>query len=424
MRLMTPASAATWLLALSIAPGPPLSGQEVPDTLTVDDVVEAVRTANPSLAAARLAAAAATERIAPAGTLPDPMLSLGFMNRPVGDLGPGEPMTMNSVELMQSFPWPGTLRFARQRAEYLAEAGSWDAEEAAAGLISRAKLAYYELAVVDRSIDVMEETRALLRDFVEVSTARYAVGTGLQQDILQAQVAVAETTAELMMLAETRSAGQARLNALMGRATDAPVPALHLSPPGPELPPVDALAARAMDLRPAILGASERVRAAQSGVRVAERQTRPMLSVGVSYGQRPRFDDMASVMLGVSLPIRAGSRQVPERREMEAMLAMEQSREEDLLLETRATLTELRARAERARALYDLYHTSILPQAEASVESALSAYRVGGVDYMTLLSNQMTVNRFRIASLRLAADYRAAIAEMEALTGGEPGDES
>ncbi len=424
MRLMNPTRATSWLLAMSIALGVPLSGQQASDTLEIDEVVEAIRTANPSLAAARLVAVAALERVAPAGTLPDPMLSLGLMNRPVDDLGPDHPMTMNSIELMQSFPWPGTLGFARERAQFLAGAAARDAEEAEVVLISLAKTAYYGLAVVDRSLEVMEETRALLRDFVEVSTARYAVGTGLQQDILQAQVAVAEATADITMLAEARAAGQARLNALMGRAADGPIPALHLPDPGPEVPSVDALATQAMDSRPAILGARDRVRGAQSGVRVAERQSRPMLSLGVSYGQRPRFDDMASVMLGVSLPVRAGSRQAPERREMEAMLAMEQSREQDLILETRATLTELRSRAERARSLHELYRTSILPQAAAAVESALSAYRVGRVDYMTLLSNQMTVNRFQTESLRLAADFQAALAEIEALTGGEPGDES
>jgi outer membrane protein TolC len=55
------------------------------------------------------------------------------------------------------------------------------------------------------------------------------------------------------------------------------------------------------------------------------------------------------------------------------------------------------------------------------VESALSAYRVGSVDYMTLVENEMTVNRYEIEIVRLAAEYHRARAEIEALVGGDAG---
>ena len=80
-----------------------------------------------------------------------------------------------------------------------------------------------------------------------------------------------------------------------------------------------------------------------------------------------------------------------------------------------------RTEAERARTLSDLYTTSVLPQARAAVESAISAYRVGGVDYMTLVANQMTVNRYAIRTVRLIADHHRAVAQIEALVGGDIG---
>lgn len=143
--------------------------------------------------------------------------------------------------------------------------------------------------------------------------------------------------------------------------------------------------------------------------------------VGLAWGQRPQFGDMGSLMLGVTLPIWAGRRQLPMRREMAAMQASEEAMARDLDNETFAMLTERRAEADRAWALSQLYRTSILPQARAAVESALSAYRVGRVDYMTLVESEMTVNRYEIELVRLAATYRQAEAELEALVGG--GDE-
>jgi len=110
---------------------------------------------------------------------------------------------------------------------------------------------------------------------------------------------------------------------------------------------------------------------------------------------------------------------------MLAVQVEQEARERSLYNETFARITEVRAQAERARSLSELYATSVLPQARAAVESALSAYRVGSVDYMTLVNNQLTVNRYEIETVRLVADYRRAVAELETLIGSdlEVGDE-
>ena len=129
-------------------------------------------------------------------------------------------------------------------------------------------------------------------------------------------------------------------------------------------------------------------------------------------------------MLGVSLPIWAKSRQLPLRREMEALRTLEDVRVAELHNETAAQLGALRAEANRARNLAALYEASILPQARAAVETALSAYRVGNVDFSTLVQSQMTVNRYSIEAVRLTADYHRTLASIEAQTGGVFGGES
>jgi outer membrane protein TolC len=126
---------------------------------------------------------------------------------------------------------------------------------------------------------------------------------------------------------------------------------------------------------------------------------------------------MASLMVGFSLPLRAGSRQRPLRREMEAMEAAKTADLRELYTETLAELTAARAEVDRAHRLSDLYASAILPQARASVEAALSAYRVGQVDYMTLVENEMTVNRYEIELVRITAQYHEAMARIESLTG-------
>ncbi|MDH3456766.1 MAG: TolC family protein [Gemmatimonadota bacterium] len=391
------------------------------DTLRLVDAVDIALDANPSLKAARLRADAAAERVPQAGAWHDPMLSFGLMNRPLSGFGTSEPMTMNSIQLTQRFPWPGQLGFKQQRARHLAAAEALDADEMERSLVARVSGLYFHLAYSDRAIAIMVETRDLLRNFLDVSSTRYTVGAGLQQDVLQAQVAVARMSEDITVMQQERIAMAARLNALLGRHAAVAIPGLVLLPPGNSLPRVDSLLTLATTTRPALLAAQARVEAAEAGYRQARRELYPEFMVSLAYSERPQFDDMATVMLGMTIPLFAGAKQLPMRREMAAMKATEEAMERDLLNETYATLTELRAEADRAHTLSRLYAEAILPQAAASVESALSAYRVGEVDYMTLVENEMTVNRYRIETARLAADYHRAVAELEALVGSPIG---
>lgn len=85
--------------------------------------------------------------------------------------------------------------------------------------------------------------------------------------------------------------------------------------------------------------------------------------------------------------------------------------------ETRGRIGEAYAALQRARRLSALYLTEILPQAEATVASSLAAYRAGGVDFMTLLENRMSVNRYQQEVAVLDAEQGQAWAELEMLTG-------
>jgi outer membrane protein TolC len=308
-------------MAILASPGNVVA-QQARDTLTISQALEIARTANPALQAVRLSADASAERIAPAGAWPDPQLSFGLMNHSL-DLGADQMMAMNSVQLVQRFPWPGKLGFAEQQARSLAEAARWESAESEAALLARVKAMYYQVAFMDRALAVMTNTRLLLREFHQASSALYAVGTGLQQDVLQAQVAIASMTEDITVMSQNRVAMTARLNGLLGRPPTVEVDALQLPPPGGGLPSVDSLMGIAVEQRPALHAARARAEAAEAGYRAARRAVYPDFAVTLGYGQRPQYDDLATIMVGISIPLWAGSRHMPLRREMEAVQAME-----------------------------------------------------------------------------------------------------
>jgi outer membrane protein, heavy metal efflux system len=389
------------------------------DTLRIAEALRIAHEANPMVRGARASATAARERVGPAGALPDPQLQLGLMNRMASDFGSTmDPMTMNQVQLMQMLPWPGKLGGAKRAARHSAAAAAADADEQDRMLAAQVRMAYYQIAYADRALAVMGRTRDLLRGFLDVSTTMYAVGSVVQQDVLRAQVEVARMSEELTRMAQERVAMGARLNALLGRPATSPIAALELPEPGEaELPVVDSLLAWAVSRRPALIAGGERVAAAEASLSAARRELYPDFSLGVAYQQRPQFPAMVSLMVGVNLPIFAGGKQLPMRREMAAMRDMASAELANLQNETMARIIETRARAVQDKNLIRLYRSSVVPQARAAVQASLSSYRVGRVTFMTLVDNQMTVNRYETETYRLLADYSQAVGELEALVG-------
>jgi outer membrane protein, heavy metal efflux system len=409
-----------WLAAANSAGG--VAGQDSgrSDTLRLSDALSVAAATNPMLRAARFAALAAGERVGPAGALPDPQLQFGLMNRMASVFGStADPMTMNQVQLMQMLPWPGKLGNARSAAAHSAVAARADAEDQTLMLAAQVRMAYFDVAAADRSLDVMRRTQGLLRDFLQVSTTMYAVGSAVQQDVLRAQVAVARMGEDITRMGQERVAMASRLNALLGRETPLPIPAVELPEPAESLPTVDSLSALALARRPALHAGTERVLAAQATLAAARRELYPDFQVGIAYQARPAYDNMISLMVGISLPIFAGARQLPMRREMVAMRDMSTAELSNLRNETIARIVETRARAARDADLVRLYRSSILPQARSAVQAALGSYRVGQVSFMQLVDNQMTVNQYEVETIRLLADYQQALGDLIALTGGE-----
>ncbi|HSJ09384.1 MAG TPA: TolC family protein, partial [Longimicrobiales bacterium] len=174
--------------------------------------------------------------------------------------------------------------------------------------------------------------------------------------------------------------------------------------------------------RPLLAQARTALSRARTEESLAARAIRPDLTLGVQYGQRSGIggaERMGSVMVGFSVPVYAGRRQLPMRDAAAAMTAMSAAELASAHAEVRARIVELRAELDRAHTLIALYRTEVLPQAEANVTAALSSYRVGRADFMTVLDAQMTVNGYAMELHALLAEYGGLVAELEMTVGRE-----
>lgn len=395
--------------------------RETHATLALGDLYGQVQRANPRIQAARALGRAAQARVPGASRPPDPQFQLGLMNYALPRLAPMPVLGMNQLQLMQMLPLGGKLALAGRVASATATATGYRADDVSWDLRTQTAMAFYDLYATDRGLDVARETLRLLRDIAATAEAMYRVGDGRQADVLRAQVEIARMVEDTLRMQAMRESMTARIDALLDRGPSAGLGAPIL-PVFPDSVPTRAwLDSVARGTRPLIRAGLEDVRAADESARLARKQIVPDLLVGVQYAQQGSemggTDRMGSLMLGASLPIFARSRQLQMRVEADALRLMAQADLATMRAETGGKIGEAYAALTRSRNLARLYRTTVLPQAEATVSSALSAYRVGSVDFMTLLDDRMTVNKYRQELNVLDADQGKAWAELEMLVG-------
>jgi len=348
------------------------------------------------------------------------VLQIGWMNYELPALRPMDAIGMVQLQLMQMVPVAGKLRLSGRIEGARADAVATRVDEVRLTLRARTAMAFFDLYAAEGALRVSSETRRLLEDIATVADRMYQVGEAQQADVLRARIEVARMDEDIVRMHTMRVIEQAALNALLLRPADSPV-GRPILPHFPETPaPLDSFVALADQVRPMLRAGMIEVDVADLQTRLADREIWPDLVVGVQYGQRGGLmgtERMGSLMVGASLPLFAGSRQLPMRTEARAMAAMAAGDLAAMRTETSGAIAATYATLQRSRRLAALYRASVLPQAEAMVASARAAYRVGGVPFMTLLEAQMTLNRYRQELFTLEADEGKAWAELEMLTG-------
>lgn len=410
------------MLALLIAAALPAAAQEAVDPQLAALLAEAEGN-NPDLQAARREGAAARSRIAPAGALDDPMLEAGVVNLPAESLSfRREDMTMKMIGFAQRLPYPGKRALRRDLAENEALAVESNLQELVNRVRRDVKVAYFELGFVDESLRLAERNRRVLEQYLSIAESRYSVGQGTQADVLKAQTQVSKMLEELIRLGRERPMLEAELNRAAGRgATPAAI-----NPPPAQAREValrlDELRAAGRESRPQLAAQRRMIDRGTKALELARRDYYPDFDVRVSYGQRDNFmdmrrEDMISFTVAINLPVWRESKRDPRVAEAGAMRDQASAMYQARLNELDAMLRQQVAGAEQSLKSVRLYESGLLPQARLTADASLAAYRVGRVDFFTLLDSRMTVFNAEVGYAASLAAFNKALAEIEFLVG-------
>ena len=401
----------------------PAFAQNVAATALGSLVAEALQN-NPELRAAAKETEAANQRVRPAGALEDPMLEAGFINLPIQPLRFNrEDMTMKMLGLSQKLPYPGKRALREQLAAKDAEMLGYGLSETGNRVAREVKFAYFDLALTDATVRLLQSNRKILEQFLHIAESRYSVGQAAQAEVLRAQTQLGRMSEELLRMERERPVAEAELLRLLGRRGGVEQIAVELPGLRDAALDLEALQQTALRQRPQLRGLQSAVERSAKAVDLARKEEQPDFDVRFSYGQRekdlmgtPRQDVM-SLTVAMNLPVWRGSKIEPRIAEAQAMreqsLEMQQAQQNEVL----AKLRQQVAITEQSRKSVHLYETAVLPQARLAVEAALSAYQVSRVDLLMLLDSQMSLYSYEINRARELVNFNKALAEIELLTG-------
>ncbi|MCB1555633.1 MAG: TolC family protein [Xanthomonadales bacterium] len=377
---------------------------------------------NPELRALQAEAEAAEARVQPAGALPDPMFGLRLegidADRP--NLLPGN-VGMTQYSVRQAIPLWGKRDLARDIASQEAIALHEERSATVLERLAETEQAYVRYWHADASLQVVDRLIDLIHSIEAVARERYALGLAPQQDAIRAQVAGTRLRAERIERAAVRDESAAQLNTGMGRPVDAALTA-PISEPAIDLP-VDArergLTAIRGQSHPMLRAQTAMANAADDAFDLQKRRRLPDLNVGVGLMQQGNRLESYELMFEVEIPFQ---RRALHEREREASLRRDaaQARVEHALSLLEARFGEAWARWVSARDRQRLYRDTLLPQTEANFASALASYRVGDVDFATLLESLEAWQGADLSRLDARRDELQGAAELRALIGSTP----
>ena len=374
---------------------------------------------NPEIQAARFRFDAATKRPSQVGTLPEPTArytNFG-VGHPFSRLNPSE-FAYQGFGVSQEIPFPGKLGLASEEAKREAEGQLQNYRSVILDVTSRLKVAYYEWLAVQKAIELTRKNGDLLSRFEEIARNRYTVGKGLQQDVLKAQLEVSSLERDIVMLDEKRHRVEAEIASLLA------VPSVSLGAPAEVQTSVFSMSlddlVKATNEAPRIRAEQKMVDARAVGINRSLKDFRPDFGVNLEWDHTGgNFPEHYMATVEVKIPIYYARKQRYALEESYSRLNEAKQNYRSAQQQAIFQVKDQYLAIQSSERILNLYKTTLLPQAQLTVDSAASAYEVGNIDFLSLVTNLTNLISLERQYYDEVARHEEALARLEPIVGKE-----
>jgi outer membrane protein TolC len=409
-------------LGILIAAGLALSAAgQTPDVrVSLRELTSEALKNNLEIVAAQKSYEAARQRPTQESSLPDPMMSLGYVSvgNPLPGAGLGSQVLSNiGVMYSQELPYPGKLKLRGEIASKEAEAAFQQYEAVQLGVISRLKQAYYRLQYTYAASDLLLRNRELLNKLVSMSEARYSVGKAPQQDVFKAQIQVSILETRLVKLEQERVRSEAEINSVLNRR-----PGTVIGRPEDVKPKVltvtlDELYAAAVQNSPMLRRDQKMIERSELAINSARKQYYPDVTLTGGYFNQGSMSPMYQFQASFKVPIYFWRKQRAGVNEQVSTLSQTRRTYEAAGQSLHYRIKDDYSMAQASSKLMKLYLETVVPQGNLALESSFSTYETGTVDFLSVLTNFTTVLDYEMNYYDEALNYSLALSRLEEMTG-------
>lgn len=377
-------------------------------------LVAAVLSRNPTVPAMQTAWEAAGSRIEQVSALDDPRLSYKLAPESIGasDLDFGQ-----KLKLSQKVPWPGKLRLRGEAAQYEVDAVQQSVEALRLQLAARAKILFADWYFVHEGIRINRINQDLLKELQRIAITRYSTGLTTKQDALRADVEVNLLKHQAIVLERQRRATLARINTLLNRTPDDPIPPPHkLSEPA-RLNDAGSLRRQALQSRPELRVQAAHIQGFRTRTELAQREFYPDFNLSAGYNSLwDRTEKRFTLGVGINIPLGRSKRRAAES---EARANLKQAQWDKIALSAKIEEEVQIAydRVQESRHVLTLYRNQLLPLADQNLEAAKADYQAGSGDFLTLISAEKNLIYTQLQAERALTDAHQRLAELERAVG-------
>ena len=389
------------------------------ETTDLGALLAAALQSNPEILAAQKRYEASRQRPTQVSSLPDPMFSPGYNSngRPWPGAGLGkEPLSQIGFMVSQEVPFPGKRKLAGDMAVKESEAEWQLYQQVQLSVVSRLKQAYYRRAYAFAVAGVLERNLDLLRKFLLITEARYSVGKAAQQDIFKAQTQISILETRRVQFEREKRARQAEINSLVNRP-----PGSQLAKPS-ELRPIpvpvklEDLFAAARENSPMLRVDEKMIQRAEVAVNMARKGYYPDFTLNGGYYNMGGMPDMYMFRADFKIPLYFFRKQRAAVTEQSQALAQSRRTYEATNQSLHFRIQDDFLTTESSEQLVRLYGQTVIPQATLALESSLSSYEAGTVDFLTVLANYGTVVEYQMNYYEELQNFYLALTRLEEMT--------
>ncbi|MGQ9619086.1 MAG: TolC family protein [Candidatus Aminicenantia bacterium] len=388
--------------------------------ITLNKLLKLAIERNPQIKSLREQVEAQRFRITIESSLPEPIFGISIKNIGLDRFSVGEEMMSGiSFVFSQAIPFPGKLRLKGEIAKIKSLQAEENLKAATLSLKREIKELYSSLFHYHKSIEILKKKKVTLEEALKTSEIKYSVGEGTQSDIFKAQLEISRIEEMLISMNQMLKAIEGKINSLLDLPQENP-----LGKPEEinfyglkniELNKLYEEAKKSPFFKSVELIIDEHLKR----VEFSKKEFYPNIMIQAGKEFKGYFRDMYEIMIGLEIPIYYKKKQVNMLRESISNLRGSKNSYESIKNQIFFMLNENYIMAKASENLLKLYKERIIPQAELSLESSLANYRVGKVDFLTLLSDIDNLFSYEIGYFKELSNLWIAVSKIEEFTNIE-----